>query len=75
MLGAFALGLPGHVLVKALSPVFFAREDTRTPMLAALLGLAVAVIGSLAFMAIGTADRHRACRSRCPAGSAPRCCG
>lgn len=53
MLGAFALGLPGHVLVKALSPVFFAREDTKTPMLATLLGLAVVVAGGLAFMAIG----------------------
>jgi putative peptidoglycan lipid II flippase len=53
MLAAFATGLPGHVLVKALSPIFFAREDTRTPMLAALVGLAVAVIGSLAFLSIG----------------------
>ena len=26
-----ALGLPAHVLVKALSPAFFAREDTMTP--------------------------------------------
>jgi putative peptidoglycan lipid II flippase len=53
MLGAFALGLPGHVLVKALSPIFFAREDTRTPMLAAVIGLAVVVAGGLGFMAIG----------------------
>jgi putative peptidoglycan lipid II flippase len=53
MLGAFALGLPGHVLVKALSPVFFAREDTRTPMVATLIGLAVVVAFGLAFMAIG----------------------
>ena len=53
MLGALALGLPGHVLVKALSPIFFAREDTRTPMLAAAVGLVAALIGSVAFMAIG----------------------
>jgi len=53
MLGALAIGLPGHVLVKALSPIFFAREDTRTPMRAAGVGLAAALIGSLAFMAIG----------------------
>src|SRR6202165_5397266 len=26
------LGLPAHVLVKALSPAFFAREDTMTPL-------------------------------------------
>ena len=31
-----ALGLPAHVLVKALSPAFFARDDTATPLLATL---------------------------------------
>jgi len=46
-LAAFALGLPGHVLAKTFSPVFFAREDTGTPMRAALLGLVVAIGGSL----------------------------
>ena len=39
-----ALGLPAHVLTKALSPAFFAREDTLTPLLAALKGLAVAIV-------------------------------
>jgi putative peptidoglycan lipid II flippase len=53
MLGALAIGLPGHVLVKALSPIFFAREDTRTPMVAAAIGLIAALAGSLAFMLIG----------------------
>jgi putative peptidoglycan lipid II flippase len=38
-----ALGLPAHVLVKALSPAFFAREDTRTPLWATLKGLAIAI--------------------------------
>jgi putative peptidoglycan lipid II flippase len=42
-----ALGLPAHVLVKALSPAFFAREDTRTPVMAALNGFAVAVVLAL----------------------------
>ena len=28
-----ALGLPAHVLVKALSPAFFARDDTSTPLM------------------------------------------
>lgn len=46
-LSAFAVGLPGHVLVKAFSPIFFAREDTATPMYAALAGFAVALVGSL----------------------------
>src|SRR5216683_2705315 len=39
-----ALGLPAHVLVKALSPAFFARGDTRTPLLATLEGFAVAIV-------------------------------
>jgi putative peptidoglycan lipid II flippase len=42
-----ALGLPAHVLVKALSPAFFAREDTLTPLLAALKGFAVALVLSV----------------------------
>jgi putative peptidoglycan lipid II flippase len=46
-LSALAIGLPGHVLVKAFSPIFFAREDTATPMVAALAGFAVALVGSL----------------------------
>jgi putative peptidoglycan lipid II flippase len=51
---AFAAGLPGHVLVKMFSPIFFAREDTTTPMLSTLAGLAVAVVGSLIlFPALG----------------------
>jgi len=38
-----ALGLPAHVLVKALSPAFFARDDTLRPLWATLKGLAVAI--------------------------------
>jgi putative peptidoglycan lipid II flippase len=41
-----ALGLPAHVLVKALSPAFFAREDTITPLVATLKGVAVAVLSA-----------------------------
>lgn len=51
-LAAFALGLPGHVLVKAFSSVFFAREDTSTPMRAALAGFVVALVGSLALLPV-----------------------
>jgi putative peptidoglycan lipid II flippase len=39
-----ALALPAHVLVKALSPAFFARGDTSTPMFATLKGFAVAIV-------------------------------
>lgn len=42
-----SLGLPAHMLMKALSPSFFAREDTRTPLLATLAGFAVAVGAAL----------------------------
>jgi putative peptidoglycan lipid II flippase len=42
-----ALGLPAHVLVKALSPAFFARGDTLTPLLATLKGFAVAIVLAL----------------------------
>src|SRR5712664_675627 len=44
-----ALGLPAHVLVKALSPAFFARQDTRTPLVATLKGFAVAILSALVF--------------------------
>lgn len=43
LLAALACGLPGHVLVKALSPMFFARENTRLPMIAVIAGLIVAI--------------------------------
>ena len=42
-----SLALPAHVLVKALSPAFFAREDTVTPLLATLKGFAVAIVAAL----------------------------
>jgi putative peptidoglycan lipid II flippase len=42
-----ALGLPAHVLVKALSPAFFARDDTTTPLAATLKGVIVAVAAAV----------------------------
>jgi putative peptidoglycan lipid II flippase len=63
-LAAFALGLPGHVLVKTFSPIFFAREDTATPMRAALFGFVVAIAGSLAgHRRIGLGQRRPARRA------------
>jgi putative peptidoglycan lipid II flippase len=47
-LAAICAGLPGHALEKVVGAVSFAHEDTRTPMLAALAGLAAAIIGALA---------------------------
>jgi putative peptidoglycan lipid II flippase len=46
-LAAISAGLPGHVLEKVFGAVSFAHEDTQAPMLAALSGLAVAVIGGV----------------------------
>ncbi|MEM7527061.1 MAG: murein biosynthesis integral membrane protein MurJ [Pseudomonadota bacterium] len=62
-LAIYALGLPAFVLQKVLQPVFFAREDTRSPlryaawsMLANLVvaGLGAAVIGWVAAAAGAT---------------------
>ncbi len=39
-LAAYAVGLPAFVLVKALTPGFFAREDTRTPLYIATTAIA-----------------------------------
>jgi putative peptidoglycan lipid II flippase len=47
-LAAFAFGLPAFVAIKVFSPGFFAREDTRTPMNYAIIGVAVNIAGSLA---------------------------
>jgi len=47
-LAGFAIGLPAFVLTKVLSPSFFAREDTVTPMRFAAIGIAVNIVGSLA---------------------------
>ncbi|THD65571.1 MAG: murein biosynthesis integral membrane protein MurJ [Bradyrhizobium sp.] len=44
-----SLGLPAHVLVKALSPAFFARGDTTTPLSATLKGFAVAIVSAVVF--------------------------
>ncbi len=54
MLAALALGLPAYVLIKVLHPSFFAREDTKTPMVFAAIAMASNVVLSFAlFMAIG----------------------
>jgi putative peptidoglycan lipid II flippase len=51
---AICAGLPGHAIEKALGAVSFAHEDTRTPMLAALIGLVAAIAGALVlFPALG----------------------
>ncbi len=54
MLAAMALGLPAYVLIKVLHPSFFAREDTRTPMIFAGIGMAAnAVLSVVLFLRLG----------------------
>ena len=47
-LAGFALGLPAFVLIKALAPAFYAREDTETPFRYALAGMIANTVLSLA---------------------------
>jgi putative peptidoglycan lipid II flippase len=46
-LAAFSLGLPSYVLVKVLTPGFYAREDTKTPVRYAMISVAVNLVGNL----------------------------
>lgn len=46
-LRGFALGLPGYVLIKVLQPGFFARENTKAPMMMAGITVVVNIVVSL----------------------------
>lgn len=46
-LSAFSIGLPSYVLVKVLTPGFYARADTRTPVKYATWSVGVNLIGNL----------------------------
>lgn len=46
-LALFAAGLPAYILIKSLSPGFFAREDTRTPLIYAAIATLVATALSI----------------------------
>ena len=48
-LSAYGFGLPAFVLIKVFSPSYFAREDTRTPMIFAGISMLVNVAGSIGF--------------------------
>jgi putative peptidoglycan lipid II flippase len=47
---AFALGLPAFVLIKVLSSAFFARQDTRTPVRAAVVAMVSNIALNLLFV-------------------------
>lgn len=54
MLAALALGLPAYVMIKVLHPSFFAREDTKTPMIFAGVSMAANIMLSyILFVLIG----------------------
>ncbi len=44
---AFSVGVPAYVLIKVLTPGFYARQDTRTPVRIALVAMLVNLVGNL----------------------------
>jgi putative peptidoglycan lipid II flippase len=46
-LAAFSIGLPSYILVKVLTPGYYARQDTRTPVRYAMISMAVNLVGNL----------------------------
>jgi putative peptidoglycan lipid II flippase len=49
-LAAFSIGLPSYILVKVLTPGFYARSDTRTPVRFATWSMLVNLVGNLALI-------------------------
>jgi len=49
-LAAFSVGLPSYILVKVLTPGFYARQDTRTPVRYATLSMVVNLVGNPALI-------------------------
>ena len=47
VLAAFSLGLPAYVLIKVLTPGFYARSDTKTPVRIAVASMLVNLVGNL----------------------------
>lgn len=47
VLAAFAPGVPAYVLIKVLTPGFYARADTKTPVRIALIAMLINLIGNL----------------------------
>ena len=46
-LAAFSLGVPAYVLIKVLTPGFYARQDTKTPVRLAVISMLVNLAGNL----------------------------
>jgi putative peptidoglycan lipid II flippase len=56
-LAAYAGGLPAFVLIKVMAPGFFARHDTRTPVLIGAVAVAINVVLTVA-LGLGTGLAH-----------------
>ena len=52
VLRAYAVGIPGFLLVKVFAAGFFARQDTKTPVRIAVVAMAVNVVGSLLLLGL-----------------------
>ncbi len=46
-LAAFAIGVPAYVLIKVLTPGFYARQDTKTPVRVAVFSMLFNLVGNL----------------------------
>lgn len=46
-LAAFAVGVPAYVLIKVLTPGFYARQDTKTPVRIAVFSMLFNLVGNL----------------------------
>lgn len=61
-LGMYSLGLLGHVLLEVVARTFYARQDTRTPLvmaacaMAANIGLALALVGPFGHSGLAAAN-------------------
>jgi putative peptidoglycan lipid II flippase len=49
-LAAFSIGLPSYILVKVLTPGYYARQDTKTPVRYATISMVVNLVGNLALI-------------------------
>ena len=49
-LAAFSIGLPSYILVKVLTPGFYARQDTKTPVRYATISMVVNLVLNLALI-------------------------
>ncbi|PZU59766.1 MAG: murein biosynthesis integral membrane protein MurJ [Sphingobium sp.] len=51
-LSAFSIGLPSYVLVKVLTPGYYARGDTKTPVRYAMISIVINIIGNVVLIPV-----------------------